>query len=151
MDTTQISEGTQFRDSQTTLNARKSGSFGSFIGKPIQNRQKSGSPAGSTDSLGPLTAITDNMTDTDVDRVIKDAREADRELYIKDSNGKVVQNFENTTYGGEEDNKKNSKAEISKLELISNLSSSTEIEQETKNQNLRRSKRLSKTNPIVRP
>ena len=91
------------------------------------------------------------MTDTDVDRVIKDAREADRELYIKDSNGKVVQNFENTTYGGEEDNKKNSKAEISELELISNLSSSTEIEQETKNQNLHRSKRLSKTNPIVRP
>ena len=38
----------------------------------------------------------------------------------------------------------------SELELLSNLSSSTEIEQETKEHNLRRSKRLTKTNPIVR-
>ena len=36
------------------------------------------------------------------------------------------------------------------MELLSNLSSSTEIEQDTKERNLRRSKRLTKTNPIVR-
>ena len=53
-----------------------------------------------------LTAITNNMTDTDIDRVIEDAREADKELYIKDTNGTVFQCFKNTTYGGEEDNEK---------------------------------------------
>ena len=41
--------------------------------------------------------------------------------------------------------------ETSDLELLSNLSSSTEIEQETKeHNNSRRSKRPMKTNPIVR-
>ena len=40
--------------------------------------------------------------------------------------------------------------ETSDLELLSILSSSTEIEQETKEHKLRRSKRLTKTNPIVR-
>ena len=38
----------------------------------------------------------------------------------------------------------------SELELLSNLSSSTEIEQETKEHSLRRSKRLTRTNPIIR-
>ena len=38
----------------------------------------------------------------------------------------------------------------SELELLSNLSSSTEIEEETKEHNLRRSKGLTKTNPIFR-
>ena len=42
------------------------------------------------------------------------------------------------------------KTENSELELQINLSSSTEIEQDTKVHNLRRSKRLTKTNPIVR-
>ena len=91
------------------------------------------------------------MTDTDVDRVIKDAREADKEFYIKDTNGKVIQYYKNTTYTGEEDNdQNNSEAETSVLELIGNLSSSTEIEQKTKEHNLCRSKRLTKTNPFVR-
>ena len=39
--------------------------------------------------------------------------------------------------------------ENSELELLSNLSSSTEIEQETKEHNLRRSKGSIKTNPII--
>ena len=83
------------------------------------------------------------MTDTDVDRVIKDAREANKELYIKETNGKVIPNCKNTTYGAEEDNEKNtSEAETSELELISNLGSSTEIEHETKEHNFCRSQRL---------
>ena len=40
--------------------------------------------------------------------------------------------------------------ENSELEVVSNFSSSTEIEQETKEHTLRSSKRLTKTNPIVR-
>ena len=39
LDTTQITEGTQFRDSQTTPIAKKSGSFRRLYPKPIQNRQ----------------------------------------------------------------------------------------------------------------
>ena len=85
------------------------------------------------------------MTDTDVDRVIKDAREADKEFYIKDTNGKVIQYYKNTTYTGEEDNdQNNSEAETSVLELIGNLSSSTEIEQKTKEHNLMQIKKTNK-------
>ena len=42
MDTTQITEGTQFRDSQTTPNARKIGSSGRGYPKPTRNKQKHG-------------------------------------------------------------------------------------------------------------
>ena len=50
-----------------------------------------------------------------------------------------------------EDNVENIiEAETFELELISNLSSSTEIKQGTKENNLRRSKSLTKTNPIIR-
>ena len=43
------------------------------------------------------------------------------------------------------------KNENSESDQLSNLSSSTEIEQDTKEHNLRRSKRATKTNLIVRP
>ena len=113
--------------------------------------QSPGSLTGSTDGLGPLTIITENMTDTDIDRIIEDAKQNDTELFIKDLNGKVTHNYNNTVHGGEENKEKNNlETETSDLELISNLSSSTEIEQETKEHNLRRSKRLTKTNPIIR-
>ena len=91
------------------------------------------------------------MTDTDIDRIIEDAKQNDTELFIKDLNGEVTHNYNNTAYGGKENKEKNNlETETSDLELISNLSSSTEIEQETKEHNLRRSKRLTKTNPIIR-
>ena len=64
-----------------------------------------------------------------------------------DSNGKVSHNVTNTPKRGEEEE---DELENSELELLSNLSSSTEIEQENKEHNLRRSKRLTKTNPITR-
>ena len=151
MDTTQITEGAQLRDIKTTPNARKSGSFGRGYPKPTQNKQKAGSPTGSTDSLGPLTAITDNMTDTDLDRVNKDARETDKELYIKDTNGKGTQYYQKPyNWRGDYYQKHNTEAETTEIDLINNLSSSTEIVQETKEHSLRRSKRLTKTNPIIR-
>ena len=92
------------------------------------------------------------MTDAEVDRVIEDARRANTELHIRDNNGKVIQNNYQNPKRGEEDNieKNYFEEETSELELLNNLSSSTEIEQDTKEHNLRRSKRLTKTNPIVR-
>ena len=91
------------------------------------------------------------MTEEAAGRAIEDARRANTELHIRDSNGKVFQNnFENPSRGEEEEELEKI-GETSELDLLSNLSSSTEIEQETKEHNLRRSKRVTKTNPIVRP
>ena len=82
------------------------------------------------------------MTDTEVDRAITDAKHADQELLIRDENGKVFT-----------DNNANQntldKFENSDLDLASNLSSSTQIDMEEK-EPIRRSKRLTKTNPIIR-
>ena len=83
------------------------------------------------------------MTDTEVDRPIEDAKIAEQEVFIRDDNGKVFT-----------DNKTQSRPfgvilENSELDLASNLSSSTEIKTE-ENERIRRSKRLTKTNPIVR-
>ena len=151
MDTTQITEGTQSRSNPTTPTTKTSGSFGRGRPKLVRSRQSPGSLTVSTESLGPLTIITENMTDTDIDRIIEDAKQNDTELFIKDLNGKITHNYNNTVHGGEENKEKNNlETETSDLELISNLSSSTEIEQETKEHNLRRSKRLTKTNPIIR-
>ena len=94
-----------------------------------------------------MTIVTEYMTTEAVNRAIEDAREADAEIHLKDSSGKVSHNMINSPKRGE---KEKDELENSELELLSNLSSSTEIEQETKEHNLRRSKRLTKTNPIVR-
>ena len=93
MDTTQVTEGTQHRDNQITTNPKQKGSFARGRPKLVRKRQSFGSLTGSTDTLGPLTVITDNMTDTDIDRVIEDARNADKEFSIKDTNGKVNQYY----------------------------------------------------------
>ena len=92
------------------------------------------------------------MTDAEIDRVIEDAKRANTELQIRDNNGKLTQNNYQTPKGGEEDKivKNYFEEETSDLELLNNISSSTEIEQDTKEHNLRRSKRLTKNNPIVR-
>ena len=83
------------------------------------------------------------MTDTEVDRTIDNAKNADQEVFIRDENGKVfIDNKPRlSTF---EDNLENSE-----LDLASNLSSSTENETEEK-EPISRSKRLTKTNPIVR-
>ena len=76
------------------------------------------------------------MLDSDIEQIISDTQQSGQDTHIRDNNGKVTYNtFE------------------SDLELASNLSSSTENEKEIENveeTNLRRSKRLTKTNPIVR-
>ena len=126
-------------------------------GRPmlIRNRQSSDSPTPqvgqSQSTIGPLTIVADNMTNEDEDRAIEDAKKGDTELLIKDINGKIFQNsFETPKRGEKEEEEIEKLDEKSEQELLSNLSSSTEIEQETKEHNLRRSIRSTKTNPITR-
>ena len=119
--------------------------------KLIRDRRNSSphqSPPGGTGSTGPLTIIAANMTDTEINRAIEDARQANDELFIRDDNGKVFKNLTSFPKTGEENNFENSE-----LDLISNLSSSTELEADIKHEEektVRRSKKLTKTNPIVR-
>ena len=98
--------------------------------------------------LPSLTITAANMTHTEINRAIEDARHANDELFIRDDNGKVFKNLTSFPKTGEENNFENSE-----LDLISNLSSSTELEADIKHEEentIRRSKRLTKTNPIVR-
>ena len=130
--------------------ATKKSTFGRGRPKLIRDRATPNSPQTSPDnnptpgnSTGPLTITTTNMTDTEVDRAIEDAKSADQEVFIRDEYGKVFTDKKpnpNTL----EDNLENSE-----LDLASNLSSSTEIETEEK-EPIRRSKRLAETNPIIR-
>ena len=127
----------------------KKGSLSRGRLKLIRDRNSSNSPQTSPDnnptqgsSTGPLTITTTNITDTEVDRVIEDAKIADQEVFIRDDNGKVFTDNKTQPSPFEEI------LENSELDLASNLSSSTEIEIE-ENEPIRRSKRLTKTNPIV--
>ena len=67
------------------------------------------------------------MTDTEVDRAIEDAKQADLEILIRDENGKVFPD-NNTNLYTLKDNFENSD-----LELASNLSSCTENDTKEKN------------------
>ena len=74
-------------------------------------------------------------------------RQANDERFIGDDNGKVFKNLTSFPKTEEENNFENSE-----LDLASNLSSSAEIEADIKHEEektVRRSKRLTKTNPIV--
>ena len=123
-------------------------------GKPlklIRDRQNSSShqrSPGGTRNTGPLPITAANMTDTEIDRAIEDARQANDEIFIKDDNGKVFKNLTSVPKTGEENNFENSE-----LDLTSNLSSSSELEADIKHEEektVRKSKRLTKTNPIIR-
>ena len=81
------------------------------------------------------------MTDTEINRAIEDANCAQQEIFIRDENGKVLTDYNTNSLAENLEN--------SDLELASNLSSSTEIDTEEK-EPVRRSKRLTKTNPIIR-
>ena len=86
--------------------------------------------------MGPLTINAEQMSESDIKQIINDTQQSGQDLHIKDTDGKVF----NTT--------------DSDLDLASNLSSSTEIDKGTENlqkTSLRRSKRLTKTNPVIRP
>ena len=134
---------------QTDNAAVIKGTFGR--GKPMQKRERSGSssphntPGDTNKSTGPLTITTTNMTDTEINRAINDAKQANEELFSRDENGKVFNNnntFPNTGTENSFD-----------LDFANILSSSTELETDVKHEEekiVRRSKRLTKTNPIVR-
>ena len=84
------------------------------------------------------------MSDSDIYQTIGDSLQSGQEIQIRDNSGKV------TFYNN---NKTESKLDLSELELASNLKSSTEIEkvfEQSENANLHRSKKLTETNPIVR-
>ena len=113
--------------------ATKKSTFGRGRPKLIRDRASPNSPQTSPDnnptpgnSMGPLTITRTNLTDTEVDRAIEDAKSADQEVFIRDEYGKVFT-----------DNKPNPNTledlpENSELGLASNLSSGTEIEIEEK-------------------
>ena len=124
----------------TTL---KTGTLGRGRPKLVRDRISPNSPQAAT-APGPLTIVTANMTDTEVDRAINDAKHADQELSIRDENGKVFTD-NNTNPNTLEDNFENSD-----LDLASNLSSSTEIDTEEKKPK-RRSKRLTQSLDIIIP
>ena len=90
--------------------------------------------------MGPLTARATNTTDTEVDSAIGDAKRADQEFLY----GTRTVLADNTNSNTLEDNPENSD-----LDIASNLSSSTDTDTEQK-EPICRSKRLTKTNPIVR-
>ena len=45
----------------------------------------------SLDSIDPLTVVTEKRTDAEIGRVIEDARKANKELHISDTEVKVIQ------------------------------------------------------------
>ena len=141
-------------ESPVTVTPKTTGTLGR--GRPLKLAKNLLSPVSnggsaptvqSQTTFGPMTIVTENMKTEAVDRAIEDARETNTEIHLKDSNGKASHNNIKSPKRGEEEE---DELENSELELLSNLSSSTEIEQETKEHNLRRSKRLTKTNPIIR-
>ena len=88
------------------------------------------------------------MTETKIDRAIDDARQANEELFIRNDDGKVFKNHTSFPNTGNDNS-----FEISELDLAGNLSSSTEVEADTKREEektVRRLRKLTKTTAIVR-
>ena len=94
---------------------------------------------------------TENMTDANMDRVVKHTRGETKELYNRDTKVKVIRQYSKNSNRVDAGNLENNlEAEFSEPELNSILSSRIEIEQDTKENYSRRSRRPTKTNPIVR-
>ena len=136
------------QDDQTDTSPELAGTkkAGTLVrGRPklIRSQEQSTSPEkrpgnGENKQLGPLTIDTDQMSDSDIEQIMSDTQQSGQDL-IRDINSKV---FYNTFEQGNE----------SDSEVVSNLSSSTDIENEIENieeTNLRRTKRLTHINPIV--
>ena len=76
---------------------KKTGTMERGHPKLIRNRQSSISSevspqAGQSQAtIGPLTIVSENMTNEDVDRAIDDAEMANTDIHIKDINGKVFE------------------------------------------------------------
>ena len=94
MDTTQITEGTQFRDSQTTPNARTSSEewiIRKRIPEPNPKQTETWLPYRLNRHPWPVNCDNRQHDRQRYRRVIKDAREADKELCIEDTNDDVSQ------------------------------------------------------------
>ena len=109
----------------------------------MQKRERSGSssphstPGDTNKSTGPLT-ITTNITDTEINRAINDAKQANEELFIRDENGKVFNNNKTFPNTGEENS--------FDLDFANNLSSSTGLETDVKHEEEKKSTQIEKTN-----
>ena len=76
-----------------------SSSFGRGIPKLVRDRKSTSSPQTTAQQTpGALTIVATNMTDTEVDRAIEDAKQADQELLIRDENGKVFTDNKTNSY-----------------------------------------------------
>ena len=75
------------------------------------------------DSISPLTIVIAHMAETEIDRSIDNGKRDDKELLIRDENGKVFKNLTSIPHTRYENS-----LETSELNLASNLSSSTELE-----------------------
>ena len=152
-DATKITGGFT-NNKHSSMDRRKSGSFGRRRPRLIGKYQSHGSPTQLDHphrSTNLLTVIAEKMTDVEIDSVIYEGRRTNTDLHIKDKNGKVLQNHSKKLNGGEKVNVENTlEAETSELELISSLCSNTEVDKDTKEHNLGRSKCLTKTNHLIR-
>ena len=75
-----------------------SGSFGRGRPKLVSDRKSTSSPQTTAHHTpGALTIVATNMTDTEVDRAIEDAKQADQELLIRDENGNTVRRLNSKT------------------------------------------------------
>ena len=119
---------------------RKYGTVGRGKPKLITNREQPASTekqpgTDKNKTMGPLTMNAEQMSESGKEKNISDTQQSGQELHIKDIDGKVFNTID------------------SDLDLASNLSASTEIDKGTENlqeTNVRRSKRLTKTNPVNR-
>ena len=107
----------------TTL---KTGTLGRGRPNLVRDRTSPNSPQATT-APGPLTIVTANMTDTEVDRAITDTKHADQELLLRNENGKLFTD-NNTNQNALEDNFENSD-----LDLASNLSSNLKSTRKKRN------------------
>ena len=97
-------------ESPVAVTPKKSGTIGRGRHmKLVRNRSSPASPGGSSPTVqsqifGPMTIVTEHMTTEAVSRAIEDAREADAEIHLKDSSGKVSHNMIKSPKRGEEEN-----------------------------------------------
>ena len=115
-------------ESPVKVTPKMSGTLGRGRPKLIRNRQRSDSLGGSPQTvqsqttIGPMTVVAESMTSEAVDRAIEDARKADTEIHIKDTNGNVFHYTLKTPKKGQEEEELGKLDENSELELLSNLS-----------------------------
>ena len=92
-------------------------SSGATVGSPKQQDQNQA-------SIGSLTIIAENRTETEIDSVIEDAKKQTKSCtHIRGVNDKVTQKLTKSSIGGEQDFLENNSENL--LKLFRNLRSST--------------------------